>query len=130
MFASRNGRYGNYVIIDHGNGMRTAYAHLSRFGITAGKTVSQGQVIGYVGTTGLSTGPHLHYELYRNGQAVNPASVKFTSRTQLTGRDLAAFKAKLGNLLAVRSAGAIPAQDKPASETAAAGTAKPARNRS
>lgn len=129
VFASRNGGYGNYVIIDHGNGMRTAYAHLSRFGIAAGKSVSQGQVIGYVGTTGLSTGPHLHYELYRNGQAVNPASVKFTSRTQLAGRDLAAFKAKLGTLMAVRPAGAA-APDKPTAETATASAEKPAPSRS
>lgn len=129
VFASRNGGYGNYVIIDHGSGMRTAYAHLSRFGTTAGKSVAQGQVIGYVGTTGLSTGPHLHYELYRNGHAVDPASVKFTSRIQLAGRDLSAFKAKLGHLMAVRPAGAA-APNQPAAETAAASTGKPTPNRS
>ncbi len=135
IFASRNGGYGNYVILDHGNGMRTAYAHLSRFGTAAGKKVSQGQVIGYVGTTGMSTGPHLHYELYRNGQAVNPASVKFTSRTQLAGRDLSNFKAKLGSLMAVRSGAANEApatagKDQSGPDAVAASAAKSTGNRS
>src|SRR3546814_14964118 len=76
------------------SGLATAYAHMSRFKVSAGQRVQQGQVIGYVGSTGMSTGPHLHYELYRNGRAVDPRSVKFTSRTQLAGRDLNAFKAK------------------------------------
>ena len=72
--AERNGGYGNMVVIRHPNGYSTAYAHLSRFarGIRKGQRVSQKDVIGYVGTTGLSTGPHLHFELRRNGNYVDP----------------------------------------------------------
>lgn len=73
-YASRMGTYGNLVIIDHGYGYKTYYAHLSAFaeGIEPGVTVKRGQVIGYAGSTGRSTGPHLHYEVHKNGQPVNP----------------------------------------------------------
>lgn len=64
--------YGNYVIIDHGNGNRTLYAHMSYTGVSAGQTVSEGQIIGLVGSTGMSTGPHLHFETYVNGTRVDP----------------------------------------------------------
>jgi murein DD-endopeptidase MepM/ murein hydrolase activator NlpD len=65
-------RGGNYVIIDHGNGNRTLYAHMSHAGVSARQTVSQGQIIGLVGSTGQSTGPHLHFETYVNGTRVDP----------------------------------------------------------
>ena len=84
--ASRYGGYGHYIRIRHAKGYKTAYAHLSRYGsgIKSGRSVRQGQVIGYVGSTGASTGPHLHYEVYKNGKAVDVMRLKLP-----TGRKLA-----------------------------------------
>ena len=110
------GGYGKQVRIAHAGGLVTSYSHMSRISARPGTTVRQGQVIGYVGSTGLSTGPHLHYELYRNGRPINPASVKFVMRSQLSGNDLAAFRAKLRNLLSVPAGGVRMAE---------AGKAKP-----
>lgn len=98
VFSGRHGGHGNYVKIDHGSGIGTGYGHMSRIGARVGEMVRQGQVIGYVGSTGLSTGPHLHYEVYRNGVAVNPLSLKFTQTSQLGGAALAAFRARLVSL--------------------------------
>jgi murein DD-endopeptidase MepM/ murein hydrolase activator NlpD len=95
------GGYGRQVRIRHGGGLMTSYSHMSRITAQPGAFVKQGQVIGYVGSTGLSTGPHLHYELYRDGVPVNPASVKFTMRAQLGGEDLAGFRSRLRGLLSV-----------------------------
>ena len=67
-----NGAYGNMVVLDHGFGLKTRYAHLSGFAVTPGQRVERSQVIGYVGATGRATGPHLHYEVLVNGQLVNP----------------------------------------------------------
>jgi murein DD-endopeptidase MepM/ murein hydrolase activator NlpD len=92
--ASRNGGYGNYVRIRHNGGYSTAYGHMSRFakGMAPGRRVTQGQVIGYIGTTGRSTGPHLHYEVLRNDAQINPMSVKQAPNTQLAGADLQRFQ--------------------------------------
>lgn len=86
--------YGNYVKIRHGSGLETAYAHMKGFkpGLKSGARVKQGQVIGYVGTTGRSTGPHLHYEVLQGGKQVNPAKLNLPQGNALAGRDLKAFK--------------------------------------
>jgi murein DD-endopeptidase MepM/ murein hydrolase activator NlpD len=67
--------YGYYVVIDHGNGYQTLYAHLSRFFVNAGDVVGQGTVIGLVGSTGRSSGPHLHFEINQNGIGRNPINL-------------------------------------------------------
>jgi murein DD-endopeptidase MepM/ murein hydrolase activator NlpD len=95
------GGYGQQVKIAHAGGLMTSYSHMSRIAARPGSAVRQGQVIGYVGSTGLSTGPHLHYELYKDGVPINPASVKFVMRSQLAGDDLAAFRSRLRSLLSV-----------------------------
>ena len=102
--AGYNGSYGNYVRIRHANGFGTAYAHMSRIaqGIFKGKHVSQGQIIGFVGSTGRATGPHLHYEVLNGNAQVNPTSVKIPTGIKLTGRELDHFsdnKTRLANLL-------------------------------
>jgi len=100
------GGYGRQVRLNHAGGLGTSYSHMSRFAVEPGQRVRRGQVIGYVGSTGLSTGPHLHYEMYRGGATVNPRSVRFVERAQLSGSDLAAFRARLRGLLAT-PAGAV-----------------------
>jgi murein DD-endopeptidase MepM/ murein hydrolase activator NlpD len=92
--SSRYGSFGNYIKIRHRSNLKTAYAHLNGFarGIHSGKRVRQGDVIGYIGTTGRSTGPHLHYEVHVNGKQVNPGSVKLPTGEKLAASDLAAFK--------------------------------------
>jgi murein DD-endopeptidase MepM/ murein hydrolase activator NlpD len=72
-FADRSGGNGNIVVIEHGHGLSTVYAHNTRNSVKAGQTVKRGEVIAYSGSTGVSTGPHVHYEVWRNGQSVNPA---------------------------------------------------------
>lgn len=67
-----NSSYGNYIIIDHGNGIASLYAHMSGFNVSIGQEVSQGSIIGFIGSTGSSTGPHLHFEIRVNGTRVNP----------------------------------------------------------
>ncbi len=98
--ARRWGGYGNWVRLRHANGWETGYAHTSRYakGIRAGVRVKQGQVIAYVGSTGMSTGPHLHYEVWRNGQRVNPIGAKVPQGTILAGAELNAFKTKMARI--------------------------------
>jgi murein DD-endopeptidase MepM/ murein hydrolase activator NlpD len=89
----RLGGYGNFMLVNHQNGYSTAYGHLSRFapGIHAGSRVRQGQVIAYSGNSGMSTGPHLHYEIRVHDMQVNPAAVKVATGRRLFGRDLRNF---------------------------------------
>lgn len=90
----REGGYGNYVRIRHANGFATAYGHMVRFaaGVEPGVAVKQGQIIGYVGSTGFSTGPHLHFEVLVNNSFVNPMTIQVPRGLQLTGRQLAEFQ--------------------------------------
>ncbi len=93
VYRARNGSYGNYIRIRHNSEYSTAYAHMSKFrgSVRKGSRVRQGQIIGYVGTTGRSTGPHLHYEILRRGRQTNPMRVKMPSGKQLKGKELAKF---------------------------------------
>ncbi len=99
--AGWHGGYGKQVRISHAGGLMTTYSHMSRIVARPGTAVRRGELIGYVGSTGFSTGPHLHYELHRNGKATNPALVHFSTRARLGAGELAAFRAKLDNLLSL-----------------------------
>lgn len=106
-FAGRHGGHGNFVRLDHGGGNGTGYGHMSRIAVPSGARVQAGQVIGYVGSTGMSTGPHLHFEAYQNGRPVNPMGLRFVARPQIDGRELAAFKQRLASVLAIRPGAAL-----------------------
>jgi murein DD-endopeptidase MepM/ murein hydrolase activator NlpD len=103
--AKRHGGYGKYVRIRHTGEYSTAYAHLSGFakGIAPGRRVRQGQVIGYVGTTGRSTGPHLHYEVLRSGAPINPLRLKQPPNQQLAGADLKRFQTEVERIDRLRA---------------------------
>jgi murein DD-endopeptidase MepM/ murein hydrolase activator NlpD len=116
--AGRAGGCGNAVKLNHGNGLATRYCHMSRMAVRSGQSVRRGQVIGYVGSTGLATGPHLHYEMYRNGRHVNPASVRFVTRAQLSGEELRRFRATLADLKTVDAGAALADLAPTAAETA------------
>jgi murein DD-endopeptidase MepM/ murein hydrolase activator NlpD len=113
--AGRFGSYGNYVRIRHANGYETAYAHMSRFGrnMRAGASVRQGQVIGYVGTTGRSTGPHLHYEVMRRGTQINPVNLRVANGRNLDGRALELFRIERSRIDTLRQ---VRARETPAQE--------------
>ena len=102
VFAGRKGGYGRVIILQHGSRYSTLYAHLSRYarGVRAGRRVRQGQVIGYVGQSGLATGPHLHYEFRINGVHRNPLTVKLPEAAPIDRRYLADFREKSRELLA------------------------------
>jgi murein DD-endopeptidase MepM/ murein hydrolase activator NlpD len=108
------GGYGRWLQIKHSNGFETGYGHLSRWAVKQGQHVHQGQVVAYVGSTGMSTGPHLHYEIMVGGKKVNPSRFKAPPSVALAGKDLAAFKAEKARIDAMVSAkvaqnGASPA---------------------
>ena len=109
IYASGNGRvemaryvngYGNYVKIRHNSEYETAYGHMQRFasGIRPGVSVRKGQIIGYVGNTGRSTGPHLHFEILRHGQRINPLKAAVATGNDLGGRQLADFKRQVAQI--------------------------------
>lgn len=94
VFVGRKGGYGKHVRLQHGNGYKTTFSHMQKFAenISKGTKVKQGQVIGYIGSTGRSTGPHLHYEVLVNGKFTDPMKIATGSSRQLKGRLLAEFK--------------------------------------
>lgn len=98
--AGWNGGYGNYVKIRHNSEYSTAYGHMQKIakGIRPGTRVKQGQIIGYVGSTGLSTGPHLHYEVVKNGKRVNPLKIKAAAGENLKGKELKNFKQEVAEV--------------------------------
>ena len=98
-FIGRRGGYGNFIRIRHNGTYKTAYGHMYKFadGMSKGTHVKQGEVIGYVGSTGRSTGPHLHYEVIKNGTAVNPATITLPASPILAGADLKRFKSEISS---------------------------------
>jgi murein DD-endopeptidase MepM/ murein hydrolase activator NlpD len=94
-FVGKKGGYGNVIVLKHDNGISTVYGHLSRFadGLHRGKKIAQGNIIGFVGMTGLATGPHLHYEFLVNGQPRDPMKVALPKADPITGQDKTAFDA-------------------------------------
>lgn len=105
--AGRMGGCGNAVRLSHEGSLQTRYCHMSRMAVRSGERVSRGQVIGYVGSTGLSTGAHLHFELYRNGRAIDPRSANFVTRDTLSKAELARFRAQLGRITTVEPGAAL-----------------------
>ncbi|WP_174279981.1 M23 family metallopeptidase, partial [Sphingomonas bacterium] len=95
------GGSGNYIELVHTPTLATAYRHLSRIAVRPGEMVRRGAVIGYVGSTGLSTGPHLHWEVWRDGKPVNPMGLSLDSVARLVGDDLHRFNARVAALRAV-----------------------------
>ena len=128
-FVGWKGGYGRTVILNHGQGKTTLYAHMSRFGkIKPGQRVEQGALIGYVGSTGMSTGPHLHYEFRVNGAHVNPLKMTLPPPAPLAGSALVAFKAETRRALdKIREVEDVVFQLDDGSRVAS--VAKPAANR-
>ncbi len=101
-FAGRKGGYGNTIIVQHGQTYQTLYAHLNGFrrGVRSGTRVKQGQTIGYVGSTGLATGPHLHYEFYVNGAVRNPVTVELPQAESVPASEMARFESQVQPIIA------------------------------
>lgn len=120
-FAGTKGGYGNCIMVAHGGNVSTLYGHLSRFARTArsGAHVQQGDVIGYVGRTGLATGPHLHYEYLINGVHKNPQTVQLPGAEPLRAQVLQEFRERTAPLLAALSPGSMPANAAPAQSATA-----------
>lgn len=119
-YIGRRGGYGKCIIVTHKNGYETLYGHLSKFArkLRKGSSVSQNQVIGFVGATGLATGPHLHYTMLRHGKPINPLRLRPTAGASLSGDALPAFKATRNVLLT--QLGVVNGEQKPASASAPA----------
>lgn len=102
VFRGKKGGYGNTIVVQHGSQYSTLYAHLSRYasGLKSGSRVRQGEIIGYVGSSGLATGPHLHYEFHVNGTHRNPLTVKLPDAAPLPKQFRGKFKVESENLLA------------------------------
>ena len=103
LFKGRKGGYGKAIIVQHGSGKQTLYAHMSGYkrGIRRGKSVKQGQTIGFVGSTGRATGPHLHYEFRINGVHRNPLTIKFASAKPVPKKFMTDFNAKTSEYVAL-----------------------------
>jgi murein DD-endopeptidase MepM/ murein hydrolase activator NlpD len=95
------GGYGRQVRVVHEGGLMTTYSHMSAIVAESGTSIRQGQVIGYVGSSGLSTGPHLHFEVRTGGRPINPLTARLVSRPVFEGPQLAAFKAKLKQIRSI-----------------------------
>ncbi len=116
-FAGYKGGYGKIVMIRHANGYSTNYGHLSKFGlrIRAGERVKQGQVVGYVGTTGVSTGPHLHYEMLVNNKVVDPLKIKMPEGEKIPEKlmaDFGIYRNAMNTRLALIAQSSVPAIEK------------------
>ena len=103
--AGWGGGHGRQVQIAHAGGIATSYSHMSRIAASPGQLVRQGQVIGYVGSSGLSTGPHVHYEVSRNGRPVNPVGIGLASSTRVDQRDRDAFRSTMRQYLMLKQDG-------------------------
>jgi murein DD-endopeptidase MepM/ murein hydrolase activator NlpD len=99
--AGWTGGYGRQVQVAHGSGIVTTYSHMSSIAASPGEPVRQGEVIGYVGSSGLATGPHLHFEVRVNGHPVNPMTVQLQQRSTVSGAERQAFNARLKQLMAI-----------------------------
>jgi murein DD-endopeptidase MepM/ murein hydrolase activator NlpD len=126
-FEGTRGGYGNAVVLLHSNGVSTLYGHMSRFAknVHMGSHVNQGDIIGYVGMTGLATGPHLHYEYLMNGVHMNPETVRLPGADPLRAAALATFRSTTAALLTGLTVPASSPPPPPAASAASAATAAP-----
>jgi murein DD-endopeptidase MepM/ murein hydrolase activator NlpD len=131
-YAGPHGGHGNFVKLGHGGGLETGYAHMSRIAVEPGEHVRRGEVIGYVGSSGLATGPHLHFEVYEHGETVNPDTVTYVNRSELSATQLVAFRSTLAELQRIQPGAALAplapdpvASARPGREIARIGTPRP-----